>query len=185
MPNAANVFISSSKRKMGSFFKASFPKISKRLLIELLILLVAILSAALTFNYYRQGGKFQSSPPPLSTPPPTRPLPSGKQTYIYGSRNVAGPVPSEVTIDPLTPAVGATQTVTVKIKFTSPVTSAGVILNTDNKVTKFPLELTSGTTTDGIWKGTWAMPDSYDHIYYLQFDIKSNLGNYEHGLVFR
>jgi hypothetical protein len=164
--------------------KVHLPKIPKRFLAGMLILVAMFAVIASVFYFYRQY-KSRFSPTPTATPLPVRPLPSGKQTYMYSSTGVTGPVPSEVTIDNLTPPVGTNQTILVKIKHASPVTKAGVILHTDNKVTKFTLELIEGTATEGTWKGSWIMPDSYDHIYYLQFDITSSLGNYNHGLVFR
>lgn len=172
------------KQKKEFFKKLRLPKISKRFLTGLSIFIIVLAVTASAFYFYRQY-RSRFSPVPTATPLPVRPLPSGKQTYMYSSTGVTGPVPSEVIVDPLTPPVGATQTILVKIKHASPVTNAGVLLHTDNKVSKFPLELIEGTTTEGTWKGSWMMPDSYDHVYYLQFDITSKLGNYNHGLVFR
>ena len=130
-------------------------------------------------------GNLVKSPEPIPSPLPIRPLPSGKQIYNYSSTNVPGPVPYQVVVDPLTPNVGDLQTVIVKIRYDSPVTSANVNLYTDNGIANFPLELTEGTTTDGTWKGSWKMPEKYDYTYYLEFDIKSEKDNYNKGLRFR
>lgn len=166
--------------------KVSSPKISKTLIKGLVF--VVLIAAGVSIYYFsqngREGGLF-STPEPTLEPGPIRPLPEGKQIYQYSSSNVKGPVPNEVTVDPLTPKVGTAQTIFVKIKYTSPVTDASINLHTDNKVTNFPLELVEGTTSDGTWKGSWLMPGIYDHNYYLEFDIKSNQDNYENGLRFR
>ena len=158
----------------------------------IIILAAFVVLAVLSLLYYffsnskkESVNLSQGSPTPTPEPEPIRPLPSGKQTYTYSSTNVAGPVPSEVTIDPLTPDIGSPQTILVKIKHPSPITTAEVVLHTDSKVSRFPLTLESGTSTDGTWKGSWEMPDSYNYNYYVQFNLVSELGGYDHGLKFR
>jgi hypothetical protein len=162
---------------------------SKHLFIRSAVLIAVSLAVISAFFIYRQT-KFQTkskvSSKLLSKSNLTvRPLPSGKQTYIFNSNHITLPAPSEVVIDPLTPVVGTNQTILVKIKHPSPIVKAAIILHTDNKDTEYPLQLTNGTSTDGTWEASWLMTDSYNYTYYLQFDITSALGNYRHGLVFR
>jgi len=123
---------------------------------------------------------------PIPTPRYSKPLPAGKQIYkISHGSGVKGPKLQEVTIEPLTPAVGETQTVTATIKHESPVTEASLILESDTQTNTFPLKLISGTTTDGTWQGSWQMPEAYLYNYFLKFSLKSATGDYNDGLKLR
>jgi len=177
----------SSNQNKKTSKKASSSKLSKILVKGVFLLVILLIAGSLIyyFSQNKQNGEPSGSPEPTLEPGPIRPLPEGKQVYHYSSSNVKGPVPSEVTIDPLTPNVKTVQTIFVKINYSSPITSASVNLHTDNKVTNFPLELVEGTTSEGTWKGSWLMPGTYNYNYYLEFDIKSDQDNYKGGMRFR
>ena len=109
------------------------------------------------------------------TPTPY-PLPQGPQTYpfSYGSA-ITGPKPDEVTINPYDPKKGEQQTFTVKIKYSKPITYGAIQLTTDTKKTKvYPMTLTSGTTTDGVWSATITTDDTHDYIYNVGLDFQSS-----------
>ncbi len=132
-----------------------------------------------------------TSIPPLNTanPAPTLPpykLPTGTQTYNFGhGKDVTGPKIQTLIINPLDPAKGASQTITLSIKHDSPVTSAVVTIATDNKETPLTLKLTGGTDKDGTWSGSYTVNDTYDRRYDIKFNIKSASGSYENVMHIR
>jgi hypothetical protein len=101
--------------------------------------------------------------------PTPRPLAHGKQTYAVSGSKKGAPKATEVVIDPLDPAPGASQSTTVKALAmeAGPITKVSIQLITDNKNVTYPLQLTSGTNLDGVWTGSWVMEDSYDYRYQM------------------
>lgn len=107
----------------------------------------------------------EPTPPPTPTPTPTK-LFHGKDTYIVSRGSQAtGPNVSEITFDPLDPAVGGQQTLSVKASYSSAISDVSVKLRTDTKTTTLKLELSEGTNLGGTWKTTWIVPETYLYNY--------------------
>lgn len=124
-------------------------------------------------------------PSPSPTPTP-KPLPSGPQTYTFSHGGlVTGPKPSSATITPLDPELGDTQSLTVTVSHTSPVSSASLTLLTDNDSRTFPLSLSSGTPTEGVWQASWETQDSYLQRYQIQLSFQAGEEVFNGGLSFR
>jgi hypothetical protein len=120
------------------------------------------------------------SPTPTPTP---RPLPAGKQTYrLSHGKDVIGPKPQTVTIDPLDPTKGAEQTITVIMSPQDPAASIAALLQTDHKNAGISF---APSSIPNEWIGTWAADDSYLYTYYLKFTIHGASGTFEGGLRFR
>ena len=143
------------------------------------IAVIAVILAAIVYIYKAQQlstlpqeeSQTQVTPskppaPPTPTPTPTA-LKHGKESYTVSGGGVDEPHPQDITIDPLDPAVGATQTFVLGIKTKYPVTTAYLSVRTDTKTTKIPLSLSSGTTTDGTWTASWTVPETYTYNYLI------------------
>lgn len=142
------------------------------------LITVTVIIAASGFAWYwmqKQTGAPEKSPSeqsrvelaaqPTPTPTPTK-LFHGKDTYIVSRGSQAkGPNVSEITFDPLDPAVGAQQTISVKVAHNSPVSDVSVKLRTDTKTTTLKLALSEGSDLGGTWKTTWTVPESYMYNY--------------------
>ena len=113
--------------------------------------------------------------PPTPTPTPTKLL-HGKETYSVSGGGGAGPGISEITFDPLDPAVGSTQVITVKASDTSGVSSVLVNVRTDTKTTSVVLKRITGTELSGAWEATWTVPETYLYNYIPTIVAKSNAG---------
>lgn len=143
-----------------------------------IVVVIAVILAAILYVYRAQN--LASLPPqesqtgnsqtnkvvPTPTPTPTKLL-HGKDTYTISGGAVNDPHFSEVSIDPMDPAIGAQQIFTVKISSTYAVTKAWLSIRTDIKTTKLPLTMISGTTQNGMWTATWNMPESYLYNYQI------------------
>lgn len=118
-----------------------------------------------------------TTPIPTPTPTPTK-LFHGKDTYIVSRGSQAqGPNITEVSLDPLDPAVGATQLFSVKASYSNPITSVTLKLRTDTKTTTLPLTRTGGLDVGGVWTGSWTVPENYLYNYIITVTAKS--GNEE------
>lgn len=129
------------------------------------------------------------NPAKSPSPPPAGlvvSLPSGPQTYKFShGKEVLGPKTSELTLDPLTPQNGQTQTLTLQASHTSPITSVSVEVITDNQTTPHALTQSSGDELDGTWSGSWTIDDSYDYTYGLRLMLSSADHNYDNTMWFR
>lgn len=102
---------------------------------------------------------------PTPTPTPTK-LFHGKDTYIVSRGSQAtGPNISEITFDPLDPAVGAKQTISAKVSHNIPLTEVTLKLRTDSKTTTLTLSRVEGTELGGTWQTSWTVPESYLYNY--------------------
>ena len=127
-----------------------------------------------------------AAPKGIPTGRPIYALPSGPQIYTFShGKAVVGPKIQSATIDPLTPKVGDTQIVTLAIKHTAPITHVSATLYTDTKDMTQVFTKAGGSDTDGTWKTSWTVSESYDYRYLIQFHLKSSQGNYEGVLTFR
>lgn len=107
------------------------------------------------------------------TPTPTK-LFHGKDTYYLSGGAMDDPHFPQVDIDPLDPEVQGTQAFTVHITSTYPVNEAFLNIRTDIHTTKVPLNLDSGTRTDGYWKATWTLPETYLYNYKITLTAQTS-----------
>lgn len=104
------------------------------------------------------------TPTPIPTPTPN-PIPHGNKGFSVSSRN-PGPRMGRGTITPYDPAIGTTQSISINVSDSiNPVTSVGVIVQTDHATTTHAMSLTSGTTSNGVWTASWTVTDSYNYTY--------------------
>lgn len=104
---------------------------------------------------------------------PTVPLAHGRQTYRISGGTAGLPTISEVILDPEDPEMGSTQTISVKANYGSAIKEVSVVLHTDDKDTTQVLQLSSGTATNGEWKGSWKVVNSYEHKYSVTAKAKN------------
>lgn len=105
-------------------------------------------------------------PSPKATPTPTpKSIPSGKQTFSVSSGKQTGPQFETGAIDPYDPGQGTQQTISVSATSSTPVVTMKLTMETDTKSQNIAMQLTSGTTTKGIWTGTWTVDDTYLYVY--------------------
>ncbi|MFZ5534831.1 MAG: hypothetical protein ACOY3M_01615 [Patescibacteria group bacterium] len=113
----------------------------------------------------QQAAPEEFAPPPTPTPTPTK-LFHGKDTYIVSrGAQATGPNVSEITFDPLDPAVGGQQVISVKASYGSAISDVSVKLRTDTKTTTLKLELAEGTDLGGTWTTMWTVPETYLYNY--------------------
>ncbi len=104
-------------------------------------------------------------PPPTPTPTPTK-LFHGRDTYVVSrGAQATGPDVSEITFDPLDPAVGGQQIISVKASYSSALSDVSVKLKTDTTTTTLKLDLAEGTNLGGTWKTSWIIPETYLYNY--------------------
>lgn len=125
----------------------------------------------------------EASPTPRPKP---RPLNPGKETLKYSpGPMVVGPKISEFSLNPLDSKVGQTQTITVKLSYTGPVTSVTARLDTDNKKSNLTFTRVDGTDSNGTWQATRVEDDTHDYTYYLDFTLVGSPDTYNGGFAFR
>lgn len=106
-------------------------------------------------------------------------------TFSHGD-DVIGPKLQTVILDPIDPEInGDPQNIIATIKHDSDVTSAKVIVYTDENEISKALELIKGTLTDGTWEVKIPYTDSYLKTYYIKFFLESETGDFEGGLRLR
>ena len=109
---------------------------------------------------------------PYTTTPP--PIGHGVQTYKVSGGTEGLPRITEVILDPEDPELNSSQTIIVKANYPSPIKEVEVVLHTDDyKDTPYLLQLSSGTNTDGEWKGTWKVVNPYNYIYRVTVKVKN------------
>lgn len=113
-------------------------------------------------------------PPPTAIPtqsPPSRPLDQGKQVYnVSRGSGSRGPAITQVIFDPFDPKKGEIQAIALKIAHNLPVTAVSTTLTTDHKTQVYPLTLKEGTSSAGLWNGSWKTTDSHDYKYVFAFE---------------
>jgi len=138
---------------------------------------------------HQNPGPNATTAPLISTPSPTptpKPLPHGIQIYNFShGKNVQGPKPLQVTIDPIDPKLNTYQRFSVKIKHSQPVTSAQIILITDNYSQTIPLSLKSGTNLDGIWTAKYKITHNYNYHYQIKMIFSDSQTQFKGALTFR
>lgn len=144
------------------------------------LILLSVLVFFLLFRFFLKNIKNYSSVESgkrserFPTPTP-RPIPHGKQVFTVGQSDKTVPQFKEGAIDPYDPAKGGTQTVTINVKNSQPVSKVIAILKTDHAVSQpYFFRLIKGTNTDGQWQGSWRIKDSYFYNYTLVLNAVSN-----------
>lgn len=111
-------------------------------------------------------------PSPLPTPQPKR-LAQGRQEFTVSSKDATkGPQFSTIVVDPYDPRVGASQTMSITVSDKVPVTTVTVTVATDTEKKTYPLKLSSGEGTNGVWEGTWKSEDTHETSYTATFTAK-------------
>lgn len=110
--------------------------------------------------FFALHGVFNKPLPPLTTV-----FPRDDNRFSISSHTLTGPQLQEGYLIPFYPASGGTQTMSVKVSDNVPVTSVLVTMVMDNGSTTYPLALTEGSATQGLWKGSWAASDTYKSVY--------------------
>lgn|SRR4030042_896128 len=122
--------------------------------------------------FNRPQGEVKNIWTPYTTTPP--PIGHGTQLYRINGGVQGLPTISEVILDPEDPGMGSNQTIVVKANYATPIKGVEVVLHTDDyKDTTYPLQLSSGTATNGEWKGTWKVENSYNLIYRVTVKVKN------------
>jgi len=100
---------------------------------------------------------------------------SGKQIYFVSMQNQ--PQIMQIDVDPLDVSVGATQTVTVKIRDTNsnPISVTGSI-DMDNGSNPLSFSLTANTDLDGTWTASWTAAGTYCDTYQINITATSASG---------
>ena len=144
--------------------------------IGVMVVVMIVLSVGTYFLSQRPSvSKQERVPTATPTPTPTpRAIPHGKWGFTVGQSDKTVPQFSRGFIDPYDPEQEASQTVTIAVKYTQPVTKVTAVLKTDHAVsTPVPFTLISGTNTDGQWQGSWQMTDTYLYKYAVVLQAES------------
>lgn len=113
-------------------------------------------------------------------------LPTGSQIYHYShGSEVKGPKIQTVTIDPIDPQPGTTQTLTLEIESVSPMTKNALTIATDNHTTSLELTRISGDNLKGTYAVTWTPTDTYEHTYSLRFKLESTTDAFDSTMYLR
>lgn len=123
----------------------------------------------------------------INTPTPIPyTLPSGEQKYSFNhGANVKGPKPTSITIDPLDPKIGDTQTLTLELSSDSPIISTMLSIITDNNQKNLTLQKISGDELNGTYKTSWQVDDPYENKYAFNYLFKSNTGTFDNTMYIR
>jgi len=111
------------------------------------------------------------------TPPP---IMGGKQLYRISGGDINFPLITEVTIDPQDAKKDQDQSVTVKANGPTAIKEVVIVLRLDDENNfEYKLAQSSGTPTNGEWKGNWKFPHTYNKTYRLNIKARNenNLGN--------
>lgn len=169
-------------------------------LLPLLIVLLLVASGTL-YYYLRVTYPSSAAQSPLSEAPsseaqtplsgatPSKPpytLPQGPQTYRFShGKDVTGPKIQVVTIDPLDPKIGSTQTITLEIESPTPLKSAEITLTSDNQEKTLDLKLKSGDSLKGTYTGSWQVDDTFDIKYSVRYLLLSANDKFDNTMYIR
>lgn len=148
--------------------------------IAVIVFIIILLSLG-AYLYARKSSLSQQQLVPTATPAPTptpRAIPHGKKGFTVSQSDKTVPQFSRGHIDPYDPDKGATQSVTIAVKHSQPVTKVTAILKTDNNISNpVPFTLASGTNTNGEWSASWQVTDTYLYTYALVLEASSASGS--------
>lgn len=156
-----------------------------------------IILAIIVFLVFLNGQVFAKKPTPTPTPTPTpeisitptftptptptmapNPIPHGTKnfsvSFFSGSKD---PSIKNGTIDPYDPDLNTTQTISVNTTSSQPITLFTMTIITDNGSQTIPLNLVSGTDTNGTWSGDWQVNDTYLYHYHLVLDASNDVSS--------
>lgn len=162
------------------------PKVSYAF--PIIAFVIVLLSGLAYYLYQRQQASIllsNTNPAAITNPitPSQIKLPSGKQTYRFNhGSNVVGPKMQSVTINPLDPQNGDTQTITVEMGSSSLLTKAIITIYTDNKQKEIGLKFVSGDLENGIYQGSWAVNDTYEKRYAFRYILTDSSGTYDNTM---
>lgn len=123
------------------------------------------------FSLYRSVRKPALILPPTPTP---RAIPHGKIEFSVAQSDNTVPQFGKGFIDPYDPEKGETQTITIAVKHSQPVTKVTAVLKTDHTTSvPVPFALVSGSDTDGQWQGSWKVTDTYLYTYNVVLQAES------------
>jgi hypothetical protein len=112
-------------------------------------------------------------------------IPHGKQDFTVSTNAKNGPRMQGGSIDPMDPVRGQSQTISLRVSDSDPVTSVMATVTFDTTSRKFPLKLASGTPQDGVWVGTWPVNDTYNESYFIGLSAQSKRGTSKIDIVLR
>jgi hypothetical protein len=153
-------------------------KIELVIFLVVLIILILIVSIYLFTKKKAESNNFNSIESDkrsggILTPSPY-PIPHGKIEFNTSQSDRTVPQLRKGSIDPYDPTKGAIQTITITVMHTQPVTKVTAVLKTDHSVSSpVPFTLVSGTNTNGEWKGSWRITDTYLYTYKLVLQAES------------
>ena len=170
---------------------------TKRSLLNFFLILIIIISSVVIYKKISNSSSHPSSlfptqPTPTSIPiltptstPTPRPIPHGKKTFTVGGGKKDAPHFSKGEINPCDPQKGKVQTITIKITSHSPVIKAVSSIITDHQTQDIPMKLVKGNTTDGSWKASWKVKDSYNYRYRIKIRATSGQGTQKIEITLR
>lgn len=155
--------------------------------IFIIVALVAAVLGGVYFYLLRTGqlGKLFPTPTPLTykwspyttTPPP---IGTGKQQFRISGGVQGLPTIEWIMFDPIDPAMGASQTLTVKANDANPIKAVYVVLHTDNdKDTTYTLTQSAGTPTNGEWKTSFKAENPYSFNYRATIKVQNDKGLFQ------
>lgn len=113
-------------------------------------------------------------------------LPTGVQTYKFNHGPlVKGPKIQTLVLDPIDPAKGSTQKISLEISSKSELTKATVIVSTDHLNKNINLKFVSGTLEKGFYEGSWQVSDTYTTQYSLHFILTDKSETYDNTMYLR
>jgi hypothetical protein len=111
------------------------------------------------------------STPYTTTPPP---IGTGRQMYRISGGVQGLPTIEWIVFDPIDPAMGSNQTLTVKANDANPIKAVFVVLHTDNNTdATYALQQSSGTPTNGEWNTSFAVKNRYDLNYRATIKVQN------------
>ena len=117
-----------------------------------------------------------SSASPSPDPVACGTIAAGKQIYFVSTQNM--PQIMQIDLDPQDVQLGATQTVTVKIRDTNDnaIIQVSGTANIDSDSVNFSLSLVAGTDLNGTWEGSWSSASSICTTYTIQISVTGTSG---------
>ena len=110
---------------------------------------------------------------PTNTPTP-RPIAQGRQIYSTRGGSKIGPKFNKIVVNPFDPKKGEMQMFEAKIKDITPITTVTLTLKTDHGEKNYPLKLSQGKDTDGVWSVSFETEDIHNYIYTATFVAENN-----------
>lgn len=108
-----------------------------------------------------------AAPTPKPSPIALKPDNGLKGTYQIGMGSHTGPSVTQAIFDPLDIQKGQTLTVTISANYPGSISKLTATLTEDNSSQNIPVQLSSGSETDGKWTGSVTLNDSVQYKYIL------------------